>query len=54
MLGFSLLFELGYALDAELLISIRTKMPLGMFKDATLDNLGASQFKQGKCLWQGS
>lgn len=54
MPGFSLLFELGYAVDAELVISVRTKMPLGMFKDATRDNLGTFQFKQGKCLWQGS
>ena len=54
MPGFSLLFELGYALDAELLISVRTKMPPGMFKDATLDNLGIFQFKQGKRFWQGS
>lgn len=32
MPGFSLLFELAYALDAELHFSVRTKMPLGMFK----------------------
>lgn len=54
MLSFFLLSELGYALDAKLLISVRTEKPLSMSKDAALDNLGTFLFKQGKCLWQES